>query len=194
VKAWNESLSLDTSTLQSLPIWVQFPELDIKYWGVESISKLGSMLGIPIKMDRTTKEKTAIRYARVLIEMPLEGSFLKYIDFVNDWEVVARQKVHYEWKPILCSQCKMLGHEEQVCRKKNKVRQEWRPIDRDRDEDKEEEYNTQGGGNQGLRIQEDQEGFVRPRKSAPRVSQQQLVERQSPVINPFLALRKMKLV
>ena len=119
------------------------------------MGKLGSMLGMPIKMDRTTTEKTAIRYARVLIEMPLEGSFPEYIVFVNDWEVLVRQKVHYERKLILCSHCKMLEYEEQVCREKNKVRQEWRPIDRNKDGDKEEEDNTQGGGNQGLRIQED---------------------------------------
>ena len=54
------------------------------------MSKLGSMLGVPIKMDETTKQKTAIRYARVLIEMLLEGSFPECIDFVNDWEVVVR--------------------------------------------------------------------------------------------------------
>ena len=31
VKAWNEGLNLDIHSLQSLPIWVQFPELDLKY-------------------------------------------------------------------------------------------------------------------------------------------------------------------
>jgi len=31
VKAWNEELSLDISSLQTLPVWVQFPELEIKY-------------------------------------------------------------------------------------------------------------------------------------------------------------------
>ena len=34
VKAWNENLELDTSHISILPIWVQFPELDVKYWGV----------------------------------------------------------------------------------------------------------------------------------------------------------------
>ncbi|KAJ8430872.1 hypothetical protein Cgig2_011335 [Carnegiea gigantea] len=76
VEVWNGNLSLDTSSLQSLPIWVQFLELDI--------NKLGSMLGMPIKMDRTTKERTDINYARLLIEMPLEGPFPDHIDFIND--------------------------------------------------------------------------------------------------------------
>ena len=42
------------------------------------------MLGIPIKIDRIIKEKLAIKYARVLMEMALEGPLHEYIDLVND--------------------------------------------------------------------------------------------------------------
>jgi len=96
VKAWNEDLSLDTNSLQSLPIWVQFLELDIKYWGLQSLSKLGSMLGIPIKTDKFTKEKTALQYARLLVEMKITGPFPLHIDFINDKDEVIRQEVRYE--------------------------------------------------------------------------------------------------
>jgi len=43
-------------------------------------------------------------------------------------EVVARQFVKYEWLPVKCSHCHMLGHEEGECRKKTRVIREWRPI------------------------------------------------------------------
>ena len=130
VKAWNEGLTLDISSLQSLPIWVQLPELDIKYWRIECLSKLGSMLGIPIKTDKITKEKSTLSYARLLIEMPLNGPFPEHIDFINDWDVVVRQKVTYEWKLTQSSFCQMLGYKELNCRKKGKTRQEWRPVRR----------------------------------------------------------------
>ncbi|KAJ8435288.1 hypothetical protein Cgig2_030043 [Carnegiea gigantea] len=81
--AWNEDLSMDISALHTLPLWVQFPELDIKYWGLDSLSKLGSMLGKPIKTEKTTKDKSTLSYARLLIEMPISGPFPDYIDFVN---------------------------------------------------------------------------------------------------------------
>ena len=42
------------------------------------------MLGIPIKTDITTEETIAIKYARLLIEMSLEGLFPDYIDYIND--------------------------------------------------------------------------------------------------------------
>ena len=30
-RAWNENLEIDTNAIDSLSIWVQFPELDVKY-------------------------------------------------------------------------------------------------------------------------------------------------------------------
>ncbi|KAJ8436173.1 hypothetical protein Cgig2_034201 [Carnegiea gigantea] len=107
VKGWNPEMDVHTETIQSLPLWVQFPDLDVKYWGTESLSKLGSVLGIPIKTDRFTKEKTTIK-----------------------------QQVVYEWKPVKCANCHMYGHEEQVCRKKDGVRMEWRKVQRDPPEKK----------------------------------------------------------
>ena len=60
------------------------------------MSKLRSVLGIPIKTDSTIKEKIALRYPHMLIEMPLEGPIPDYIDFISDWDVVVRQQVKYE--------------------------------------------------------------------------------------------------
>jgi len=90
------------------------------------LSKLASMLGIPIKIDKATKEKSALGYARILVEMPIKGPFPEHIDFVNDSNRVVRQFVIYEWKPTRCNHCRMLGHEETNCRKKPNFRQERR--------------------------------------------------------------------
>ena len=84
-------MEINTTKISSLPIWVQLPGLDIKYWGVESLSKIGSMLGIPIKMDRYTMEKSMLRYARLLRDINLEDDFLDYIEFANDKDVSGNQ-------------------------------------------------------------------------------------------------------
>ncbi|KAJ8419310.1 LOW QUALITY PROTEIN: hypothetical protein Cgig2_009221 [Carnegiea gigantea] len=60
---------------------------------MHSLSKIGSILGIPLKTDKYTKEKSMLRYARLLVEMQLEGQFLEYIEFANDKNVLIRQKV-----------------------------------------------------------------------------------------------------
>ena len=93
--------------------------LDIKYWGLESLSKIGSILGVPIKTDRFTKDRLFLHYARLLVEMPIAGPFPKFIEFFNADDELIRQEVKYEWKPIKCTHCHMLGHEAIVCRKKS---------------------------------------------------------------------------
>ncbi|KAJ8419287.1 hypothetical protein Cgig2_016815 [Carnegiea gigantea] len=95
-----------------------------------SLSKLGSILGIPIKTDRYTMEKARLKYARLLIEIPVDDTFPRYIEFVNDQEVVVRQQMEYEWKPIKCLHYRMYGQIEEECRKKAINRQEWRENSR----------------------------------------------------------------
>ena len=139
------------------------------------------MLGIPIKTDRITKEKTALKYACTLSEMKLNDSFPEYIDFISDEDVIVRQAVRYEWKPIKCDHCNMIGHEEAECRRKSSWK-EWRVVIKGQgDEDNREERN------QTQQVQRDKEEFITPR----RVSSRTVVQQQEDQIarhNPFQAL------
>ncbi|KAJ8443060.1 LOW QUALITY PROTEIN: hypothetical protein Cgig2_004265 [Carnegiea gigantea] len=115
VKGWNPETDMHIETIKFIPLWVQFPNLNLKYWGAESLSKIGSILGIPIKTDRYAKEKSVIQYAGLLIDIPLEGPFPDFIEFFNDNDVL---QVRYEWKPTKCTYCHMFGYEEELCKKK----------------------------------------------------------------------------
>ena len=128
VKGWNPDMDLQTETITSLPLWIQLPNLDIKYWGTRSLSKIGSMLGIPLKTDKFTKERSYLHYARLLIDMPISGPFPAYVEFFNDAEVLIRQEVVYEWFPTKCDHCSMFGHTGDVCRHKVTARREWGPV------------------------------------------------------------------
>ncbi|KAJ8437706.1 hypothetical protein Cgig2_008332 [Carnegiea gigantea] len=76
-------------------------------------------------------EKSALNYARFLIEMPLEGLFPDYIELPNDYDILMRQNMVFEWKPLKCTHCHVLGHSEADCRKKNTLRTKWRRVKRD---------------------------------------------------------------
>ncbi|KAJ8419977.1 hypothetical protein Cgig2_010914 [Carnegiea gigantea] len=53
--------------------------------------------------------------------------FPNHGDFFNEEGVLIRQQVTYEWVPSKCTHCAMLGHTEEVCKKKKVVvRTEWR--------------------------------------------------------------------
>ena len=117
VKAWALEMEININAIASLSIWIQLLELVVKYWGLQSLSKIGSMLGIPLKTDKYTKEKSKLKYARLLVEMPLEGYFPDYIEFANEKNVIIRQKVVYEWVPLKCFHYIMFGHTQENCRK-----------------------------------------------------------------------------
>ncbi|KAJ8425385.1 hypothetical protein Cgig2_018474 [Carnegiea gigantea] len=119
VKPWNAEMEINTEEICSLPIRVQL---------LTSLSKLGSSLSIPLKTDKYTRDKSMLKYARLLIDIPLKGSFPDYIDFANDKGVLIRQSVFHEWQPIKCLHCLMFGHQEEQYRKKQHVHQEWKVV------------------------------------------------------------------
>ena len=48
------------------------------------MSKIGSILVYPLKIDKHTKGKSMLKYARLMVEMSLEGQFPEYIEFANE--------------------------------------------------------------------------------------------------------------
>ena len=43
-----------------------------------------------------------IQYVHVLIDIPLAGDVPGFIEFINEVDLVVRQPMKYEWKPIKC--------------------------------------------------------------------------------------------
>ncbi|KAJ8423240.1 LOW QUALITY PROTEIN: hypothetical protein Cgig2_030093 [Carnegiea gigantea] len=116
VKGWNPKMDLKTKEIKSFPIWIQLLDLDFKFWHSESLSKIGSILGISLMTDKYTRDK-------LLIDISPDGQFPDYIEFFNEHETL---QVVYEWKPLKCLHCKIFGHEESHYKKKLSSRQEWR--------------------------------------------------------------------
>lgn len=73
-----------------------------------------------------------MRYAWPLVNTPIDGPFPEYIEFFNDEDILLRQQVMYEWLQAKCTHCAMLGHTEDVCKKKGVVRTEWRKVQKAR--------------------------------------------------------------
>lgn len=98
-------------------MWVQLPELDLKYWSPTALSKLASLLRTPIMADKNTQEKNKVQFARILIEMEIKEHVPERIYFENEHKVLMQQDVVYEWKPVVCGKCKGYGHETDHCKK-----------------------------------------------------------------------------
>ncbi|XP_021734544.1 uncharacterized protein LOC110701237 [Chenopodium quinoa] len=51
VRPWSEKFDFHAEVLRTVPIWVKLPNLPLNCWGVDTLSKLGSVLGVPLCAD-----------------------------------------------------------------------------------------------------------------------------------------------
>ncbi|XP_074299652.1 uncharacterized protein LOC141630798 [Silene latifolia] len=95
----------------------RFYGLDLKFWGL-ALNKIAGLVGKPIRTDVATQAKFFLGFARIMVEVTLDQVFPDVIEFLDENDILHRQIVHYEWKPVKCSECRGMGHTARVCRKK----------------------------------------------------------------------------
>ncbi|XP_062103427.1 uncharacterized protein LOC133814493 [Humulus lupulus] len=116
VRPWTQELD-SIRLVRSIPLWIRLPNLGLQYWGKNCLSALVSTIGKPIMVDKFTKDRSMIRFARVLVEMEITDDPPFIIHFVNERGQLQEQFVEYEWLPIKCSTCKGYGHNAAECKK-----------------------------------------------------------------------------
>ncbi|XP_062103928.1 uncharacterized protein LOC133815057 [Humulus lupulus] len=143
MKPWNANDDFKKEDMQQVPIWIQLTNLDLKYWGEQSLFKIVSQIGQPLKIDPVTKSKEKLNFARIMIEVSIAQSFPSIISFINENDCQMDVMVHYEWKPIFCSHCKGLGHESTLCKKQNGSKV-WIPKDQRQVSTKQDSIDAEG--------------------------------------------------
>lgn len=116
-------------SIKVVPTWVRV-KLDFKYWGERSLFKIVGGLGKPVKVDMTTKNRDRLNFARILIEMSIDHEFPDQLVFINKNGIEVCVEIEYEWKPIQCANCQLMGHHEKECRKiveKDRIQKVWIP-------------------------------------------------------------------
>lgn len=95
--------------LSTMSVWIRLPGLSFNLWGNLTISALVSTIGVPIKMDDATKNRTRISLAHVLVDMKTEVGFPNFIEVEEDGNVFS-QEVIYKNAPSRCDNCCWLGY------------------------------------------------------------------------------------
>ncbi|KAL2938435.1 hypothetical protein RDABS01_021884 [Bienertia sinuspersici] len=111
VRPWSVNFDFQSEVLREVPVWVRFPNLPLYCWAGNSLSRIGSALGVPICTDECTSHQSRISYARMLIEIDVTKSRPKAIPIEGVNGVEFEQKVTYEWVPHFCSKCNKVGHD-----------------------------------------------------------------------------------
>ncbi|XP_062080149.1 uncharacterized protein LOC133784898 [Humulus lupulus] len=61
-------------------------------------------------IDKFTRERSRVQFARVLVEMDITDNPPRSIQFLNEYGQIVDQGVDYEWLPIKCKVCSGYGH------------------------------------------------------------------------------------
>ncbi|XP_074306320.1 uncharacterized protein LOC141641562 [Silene latifolia] len=133
VQPWTEDALLTKDPVKQVSIWVRICGLGLKFWGENCLSKLASLLGNYVRADNATIDKTRLGYARLMIEVQVGQDFPDKLYFNDEHGRQNCVLVEYEWKLIVCSLCKGIGHHQSICRKTTTAtvpkvaKQVWRP-------------------------------------------------------------------
>ncbi|XP_062080424.1 uncharacterized protein LOC133785186 [Humulus lupulus] len=119
IRPWSSDLSA-FRMIRSVPLWIQLQDLGLQYWGIKCLSALVSTLGKPIMVDKFTRERSRVQFARIMVEMEINDNPPRTIQFLNEHGQLLEQGVEYEWLPKKCKTYAGYGHTMADCRKEQK--------------------------------------------------------------------------
>lgn len=73
---WLSDIELEKSKYRSVVMWVKFQGLNVKYWSVISLSKIGSLVGKLFFVNVNIQTKAGINFVRLFIDVEI-GYILK---------------------------------------------------------------------------------------------------------------------
>jgi hypothetical protein len=125
--AWSKDFNPRMQNNNSAQVWVRFYDLSQEYWHKNILFTIASSLGTPICTDAVTAklmhERTFGQFARVLVDMDLSQP-LRYKVLVERKGFAFFIEIDYENVPDFCSECQIIGHHIDNCRRWNKVEEE----------------------------------------------------------------------
>ncbi|XP_010317681.1 uncharacterized protein [Solanum lycopersicum] len=116
--------------IAEIPLWVNFPKLPLNCWGVGSLSRIASAIGVPLFADECTTKQTRISYARMLIEVNVNKPIPQQITVMDPNGRTFMQEVLMEWKTQYCDKCQKIGHQCQSVTQEElpKKRKPWKKV------------------------------------------------------------------
>ena len=118
LKVMPEFFDFSDDELHSVPLWVQLRNLPLELWGNNSLSKILSRIGRPLRMDSRTASRSVVSYARALVEVDVSKVMLKKLKVKLRNGMSFQVDVWYENIPDFCMNCMGVGHKTSSCKEK----------------------------------------------------------------------------
>ncbi|XP_074318396.1 uncharacterized protein LOC141655205 [Silene latifolia] len=116
VRPWKEDVVLEKEAIKDVLVWIWLHNLPVKFWG-KCLPKIAGLLGSFVYCDTAIVDKTRLGFARVMVDVPFGAPIPDSVRFLDEDGCVVKIRVEFEWKPLLCSKCKGIGHETASCKK-----------------------------------------------------------------------------
>ena len=110
LRKWTPGLQLLDLALQKIPIWVKIMRLPVEYWNPICLGHIASGVGKPLYADSTTETNRRLGFARVFIEVDVNGEFPTEIEVDMGDGKAFIVGIEYPWVPVKCPKCHLFGH------------------------------------------------------------------------------------
>ncbi|XP_056697968.1 uncharacterized protein [Spinacia oleracea] len=111
VKPWSATFNFHAEILRVVPLWIKLPNLPLNCWGTDSLSRIGSLVGVPLYADECTSKQLRISFARILVEVDVTKALPRSVLVQDPSGNTVVQKVIYDWIPPYCKKCKNVGND-----------------------------------------------------------------------------------
>ncbi|XVF49581.1 hypothetical protein PTKIN_Ptkin04bG0024000 [Pterospermum kingtungense] len=101
-----------------LSVWVHLHNVPIEAFSKKGLSYIASALGKPLYMDRYTAQMERLSYARVCVELDADKDIPYAIEVQLRKGRTVWVQVSVPWMPPKCPKCKIFGHVEKSCPRK----------------------------------------------------------------------------
>lgn len=110
IKSWTPNFDPHADITEKVLVWVRFPCLPIEYFDVGFLTRVGSKIGTPIKVDEATGMASRGKFARLCVEVDITKPLLSR--FKLHGQV---RRIEYEGIHLVCFECGVYGHKKEAC-------------------------------------------------------------------------------
>lgn len=113
---WSPSFSPATYKNTFAQVWVRFWDLGYAYWDHQTLFEIARGVGMPVKLDPKTANRSIGLYARVLVDVDFSRPLLEQLQVTRSQGDSVIIGVDYESKPDICETCGIVGHRAANCK------------------------------------------------------------------------------
>ncbi|XP_024196301.1 uncharacterized protein LOC112199527 [Rosa chinensis] len=110
VQKWRANFNLVKERISRMAVWARINDIPVKYYEEYTMSKIASMIGPVIKVDKLTLAQARGKFCRVCVEIDLDAPLKPFVEIYG-----AAFGVVYEGINTICFNCGCYGHVREKC-------------------------------------------------------------------------------